>query len=205
MRYVSTAILACSLLLTTANVVLWVRSYWKADLVGSDNVWSQPRERGWRVVAVTSSHGVVRAETYAFHAPRDGEPHSPDGPPGWYWRTVDPNPIGVETRVMGIPLGAKSSPITLVFTDDRRLVTGKPPVLGVYRAIWTPHWLIALLVATPALPIIWRGRIATRRARRIAAGRCAACGYDLRASNLRCPECGAETARAVHSSDAAAV
>lgn len=51
----------------------------------------------------------------------------------------------------------------------------------------TPDW--AIFVVVVALPAI---RIArwVRRRRRVARGRCAICGYDLRASHDRCPECG---------------
>ena len=50
-----------------------------------------------------------------------------------------------------------------------------------------PHWAWALLAATPGAVIVllWR-----RRLRRRAAGLCPTCGYDLRASPERCPECG---------------
>ena len=51
-----------------------------------------------------------------------------------------------------------------------------------------PHWVLALLSAV--LPAAWAvGR--WRRRRTIAAGRCATCGYDLRATPEKCPECGA--------------
>ena len=52
-----------------------------------------------------------------------------------------------------------------------------------------PFWLIGLAAAVP--PIGWLGRRLRTRRRR-SAGRCAACGYDLRATPGRCPECGAE-------------
>ena len=56
---------------------------------------------------------------------------------------------------------------------------------------WVPYWLLLLIFAP--LPL-WVGTV--YRARRIRASRrkrglCAACGYDLRASPGRCPECGA--------------
>jgi rubrerythrin len=51
-----------------------------------------------------------------------------------------------------------------------------------------PYWLLALLTA--ALPVA-RAAAFARGRRRAIAGLCTACGYDLRASPERCPECGA--------------
>jgi len=53
-----------------------------------------------------------------------------------------------------------------------------------------PYWTIALAFA--ALPAAQVRRLlrALRARRRRAEGRCPACGYDLRASPDRCPECG---------------
>ena len=59
--------------------------------------------------------------------------------------------------------------------------------------IWevrVPHWLAA--AACAALPLLWVVvRVGGRRSRR--PGVCRGCGYDLRASPERCPECGART------------
>jgi hypothetical protein len=57
-----------------------------------------------------------------------------------------------------------------------------------HRLIVLPYWAVALAAAgLPAVSLrhILRGR----RRRRL--GRCWHCGYDLRASPDRCPECGA--------------
>ena len=55
-----------------------------------------------------------------------------------------------------------------------------------------PLWAIALLSAVA--PALWLARAAlrSRQTRRRQAGLCPACGYDLRVSPERCPECGAE-------------
>jgi hypothetical protein len=61
---------------------------------------------------------------------------------------------------------------------------------GTYSArSWAmPHW--AAIIATLLLPtiVVVRRRLRDKRARH---GHCPACGYDLRATPDRCPECGA--------------
>ena len=54
-------------------------------------------------------------------------------------------------------------------------------------ALQVPHWSLCVAASAPAL--LWLRR---RRAehRRRTAGNCRRCGYDLRASGERCPECG---------------
>ena len=51
-----------------------------------------------------------------------------------------------------------------------------------------PYWSLAALAATPA--ILATGAKALRK-RRLGSLTCARCGYDLRATPGRCPECGA--------------
>ena len=66
---------------------------------------------------------------------------------------------------------------------------GRKPWSGsiTYRAIMLPHWLA--IAATAVLPALWTKK--TLRRWRVREGACAACGYDLRATPDRCPECGA--------------
>jgi hypothetical protein len=65
---------------------------------------------------------------------------------------------------------------------------GYSRVTDAYWYVDFPHWFIAAM--TSLLPGGWLiRRVAIRRQR--GAGRCLCCGYDLRGTPDRCPECGA--------------
>jgi len=57
-----------------------------------------------------------------------------------------------------------------------------------------PHWFAAaILLPWPLLSSFAWQRRRRRTSQRRRKGQCLACGYDLRASPERCPECGAKT------------
>ena len=119
---------------------------------------------------------------------------------------------GPVTEMMGS--GFRSFPVTGALTDrpfsgfepaDFRplgfgIVRGVTidPSAGPWQRRWThwalsvPHWFVALLLI--GAPAWWSSARLTRGSRR-RGGCCLACGYDLRATPDRCPECGAVTAR----------
>jgi hypothetical protein len=67
----------------------------------------------------------------------------------------------------------------------------QPPYVIAAYAVWFPHWFAVLVLSVlPARALATRGTL-WKRARR---GLCRGCGYDLRATPNRCPECGAAAA-----------
>ena len=58
---------------------------------------------------------------------------------------------------------------------------------GAYRLVAIPYPLVILATAVAPAWWAWHARILRRRKRQ---GCCAGCGYDLRGSGDRCPECG---------------
>ena len=56
------------------------------------------------------------------------------------------------------------------------------------RRFVIPYWFPAVIAA--GLPVIWLALAGRRHRRRRRMGCCPRCGYDLRATPDRCPECG---------------
>jgi hypothetical protein len=82
-----------------------------------------------------------------------------------------------------------------VYIEKRDLMhLGLPLWQRTYWSYDAPCWLLAAISSiAPAIsgiaPAIWVVRLVTRK-KKYAPGRCARCGYDLRATPERCPECG---------------
>ena len=66
---------------------------------------------------------------------------------------------------------------------------------GVRGYLFVPYWAVVLTAA--AMPALWLGRRVRARGR-VGPGCCPACGYDLRATRRRCPECGAAPRQPPH-------
>lgn len=92
--------------------------------------------------------------------------------PGWLMPSFR---AGVHFDAIGIVWGKQASgnPAT------------KSSSLVVIRVV--PLWLIALVLGLPAMVVVGQRRARRRRSQH---GRCPTCGYDLRATPQRCPECG---------------
>ena len=152
---------AC-VVLTIAFVVLWVRSYFVSEVgdVGG-------RLHTFHLGSGDGSATLIWSE-------RDWPVYRSDGK-RLFWRWYEDD--------MGPDWASRGWLRNLVWFDAgrRRYWVGG----DVYAKF--PHWsAVAVFGAWPAIAV-WRWR---RRRGRVAAGCCRVCGYDLRASVRRCPECG---------------
>jgi hypothetical protein len=82
-------------------------------------------------------------------------------------------------------------------TEGGHWLAKNPPTTRLeYFEVGAPTWLVLLITGVPPL---WYFLGPYRRLRirryRIKHGLCLACGYDLRATPVRCPECGLEARR----------
>jgi hypothetical protein len=183
---------ALSVLLGVVTGALWVRSYWVWDtLAHADNWHPDPSGNGevLRASLLMHADGQITFESFW-----DWTANAPlyQQMPGWsYGRsTMRLPPRPPRTRSMWNRLG-----FSLV-RDDAVF----PPASGRewHRVDWTvPYWCPTLLIFVCAYVLARPVLAHHRAARHRAAGRCGHCGYDLRASPERCPECGTSAYAAI--------
>ena len=182
-RHLFTLCSAASLLLAMATCALWVRSRahidvavhaWPVDAALTQTRWKFHSCEG---VICLSRVRCERSSGPATDVMGSGVGSFPTSD------TVSSRPFSGFGPTDFRPLGFRVA----------RSVTTDPPA-GPWQRRWThwalsvPHWFVALLLI--AAPARWSASHLTRGGRR-RDGRCLACGYDLRATPDRCPECGA--------------
>jgi hypothetical protein len=160
---------ALSLLLWLATAALWVRSYWVADAVW----WLSRRS----IHALQTNPGRLEyseGNTAGFL----------DYPFRFGHHVIRP-PRHLSLANSGDPLDA----VAWRFAGFAWF-GGLTPDGYEQHALALPFWFVWLLTAV--LPLRWFSTVRRRRRleRRRNANQCVACGYDLRASGDRCPECG---------------
>jgi hypothetical protein len=161
-----------SALLAVASLSLWIRSYFVIDFI------SYEPDRS--TYAILWSYGIVN---FGWEIPPPlGHQFSGPGP-----RQPQPNHRFIDDiRYQRVP--AKSEANLFGRYEPRfqfgQFMFSRPARPESYTSIRIPFWFLILVFMT--LPTFWL----IRRRRRIPAGRCQACGYDLCATPDRCPECG---------------
>jgi hypothetical protein len=201
-------------LLLVMVLLCWWHSYWAMECVeqsGKANAWQVTAYRG--VIEVEGLDPSVLRDQLAEAAAADSAAaatHPTTIPfedvlrePDWghtYRRTVrqrgqfafehftlEPSPWDLSREDIALASGFRF----VIATDCTNrwgffFNHGRPEVVAF------PFWLLALAAAI--IPAVQWVR-SWRRARRIHAGACMTCGYDLRATPVRCPECGTAVLR----------
>jgi hypothetical protein len=173
-----------SLLVCVAAAGAWGRSYWRDDLVGFG--------AGQYSIGLFSNDRRLTV-TWVNVRPNDGEPWlstpaAPATPLSEFFRyrhNVAPTYAGGAHVYQWLGF--------LLTTPTAGIIHHGGPDPDYYRTqVGVPFYFVFL--CTAALPSARAWRVMGRRQRhrrRLAAGRCPACGYDCRATPGRCPECGA--------------
>ena len=163
---------ALSLLLCGATATAWRRSYSIGERYAYTNAGGN--------VAIAWAAGYLRLERASATVPLPFEMNR-----GWaYSREPLTDPHARMPRFLGARYW-RSGPFAFSRTG------GGENDVAVYRRFLTPFWLPAAVFALgPACWCVGATQRALRR-RRSKRGLCPTCGYDLRATPDRCPECGA--------------
>jgi hypothetical protein len=182
-RHIATAVAALSLVLLVLICIFWIRSHWLSDQLQWQNAG------GHRYLRTAQGHlvvGVTLVDWSAFPAQFHGPVYHRDSPyrPFNYLllRSVHPGDTMTEWSHAGFAWYAhrETRPSALAFIAV------------------APFWALALV--SVFLPLAWLAgqvRSGLLGRRRKGLGLCASCGYDLRATPERCPECGETVAATI--------
>jgi len=187
-------------LLLIAVLSAWGWSFWREDSLSYTQSAFQIPDGGTyqRTVRARSSAGGLSFEVYAAEY---------FGPGSSRWRPGRGHDTGSElvARPAGVTWTIGAEPAYPAQQSVAPWITRAPTVLqklgffstrtGItdgrdnerWRSLTVPYWSLFSLAHLPCVPMIL---FAFRSRRSRNQGRCAFCGYDLRATPNRCPECG---------------
>jgi hypothetical protein len=152
-------------------VGIWLASY------GSAYVLSATGVRSVRQFAVSRGELMV-----AWVAPDDDAGPVPSSDTDWVWERLPPASLIAQSAI-AFPGGSSPFPGFYFHLDPTGDFGGACFLLPIPFVVF-----LFLFLPLAELMLLRRRR---RRKRRAAAGLCVRCGYDLRGTPDRCPECGA--------------
>ena len=175
-----------SMLLLISVAALWIRNYWGGDQL-QIQVGSYSSQRDFAIRAVDGRIRLFYSRLLAA-----GQQGNSSHSGSWYWPiefTYSPVVKG-STAIDDAPMGNVNTIANLesVGFVVRKQDMGKSPA-PVFRSweLRAPSWFAMIVLAI--LPAV-AGFVGRRERQRERTGKCTYCGYDLRGSHDRCPECG---------------
>ena len=170
-----------STVLLLATMALWVRSYFAIDWIEVHKDWKLCAVSGNGAVSVFTVVPII--ETFSSNWTIT---ETVDKPYSAHWQFACSQPSAAGRDGFG-----------LTSFSARRFHTSGAGELGSAKGerqfvVRFPYWVLVLVFAVaPALfTRKWRRRM------RLSGNLCSSCGYDIRASPDRCPECGTVPGRA---------
>lgn len=203
-RLLLNAVTSFLIMLLAVTIGAWIRSQWVAEFFrwgytehidpetvtpGSSTTFS----RGIYVVVAEDLCIAREGDYFPYSVPSNADLGSLRQPePAWtegfaHFSGIAPR-VGGGTVPLGIGTGRWSSRIWQ-YAGVSWTEMGIPQRTNVHLDV-SYITLVVLLGLIPAVRLLISGARLRRRHRRIARGLCRTCGYDLRASPDRCPECG---------------
>jgi len=180
-RWLFNALCATSLLLCLAAIALWVRSYWVNDAFGEIHYLSLDGRQPF--TALSNKHALdghpVAVMVMTGCATLKGEVRI-----SWARAQTTLIPAAPGTFVVHDPVTPDSRYRDLHFGFHWHAEVNPG---GTFHDVIFPLWSITSITAI--FPCLWLIQ-ARRRRSRAYQNICSNCGYDLRATPDRCPECG---------------
>jgi hypothetical protein len=164
--WVFNALAILSLLLFAATVALWIRTYWRDDQITIYSRYSTATQPS-ALIFITASYPYFTRAGFYQSFPIRRNFHQFDQ---FLRLTIMHRTKGVYVRCLG-------------FAFSSNLESSVAPPC---RFVWVGIPLWFPLVVSSITPALWL----LKRKTRAKIGKCVICGYDLRATPDRCPECG---------------
>jgi outer membrane protein assembly factor BamB len=180
-------LLIAAICLLSCGIVVWswLGSYEVIRFIGKERVAKDGSGRfmARRNAGITSREGAIKfgsaQAVWEITTPRVV---LSDAKHEWWWTRQPVSDAMTNLDTITNDLGL----LHFAWTHRAR-ASGTPLGNQLETSLTLPHWLVATLLAIAPfawLTGLWRDR------RRYPTGHCSECGYDLRASTDRCPECG---------------